>query len=66
MEYLEFFLIVVIAMIILDKWINRNTKKEFQEMLEKNWGTRNDEKLSNEELSRIKYYFEHTKRRTRL
>ena len=61
MEYIVLFVGVIILMIILDKWINRNAKKEFLEQLKSTWGIRNTEKISDEEYEKIRYYFDNTK-----
>jgi len=61
MEYILFFVAIIIGLILLDKLINRNAKKEFEEELKANWGKRNDEMISDEEFNRIRFYFDKTK-----
>ena len=61
MEFILFFFGIIVLLLLLDKWINRNVKKEILDRLNKSWGMRNEEKLSDEEFEKIRYYFDKTK-----
>ena len=56
--------LVIIALIVLDKIINSGYKKELINKLEKEWGKENCEKYTEEEFEIIKYYYEHICKKT--
>ena len=61
MQYVLFFLLIIVLLILLDKWLNRNAKRDFINSINEEWGTRNTEHISDEEFSKIRYYFDNTK-----
>lgn len=61
MQYLLFFILIIVLLLLLDKWLNRNAKRDFLESINKNFGTRSSEHISDEEFAKIRYYFDNTK-----
>lgn len=62
--YVLTFFAILILLVILDKFINRGLKDELLKDLEEGWGKINDSKLKEEELERIKYYYDRIKEET--
>lgn len=52
-------IIIIVVLVMLDKFVNRGRREELIRQLEDSWGKVNTDKYTEEELEKIKYYYEH-------